>query len=87
MYDQREKALRDHQWMMEGAREQGIEQGRQEGRQEGLARGALIGKIQLLQQLLNEVPSGDADLGQQSLDELNSLLTDLQQRLSGRDKL
>ena len=83
MYDQREKALRDHQWMMEGAREQGIEQ----GRQEGLARGALIGKIQLLQQLLNEVPSGDADLGQQSLDELNSLLTDLQQRLSGRDKL
>jgi predicted transposase/invertase (TIGR01784 family) len=95
MYDQREKALRDHQWMMEGARELGFEQGRQEGRevgrqegrQEGLARGALIGKIQLLQQLLSEVPAGDAELGQQSLDELDSLLTDLQQRLRGRDKI
>jgi predicted transposase/invertase (TIGR01784 family) len=83
MYDQREKALRDHQWMMEGAREQGREQ----GREEGLERGALIGKIQLLQQLLSEGPSTAADLRQQTLDELNSLLTDLQQRLRSRDKL
>ena len=99
MYDQREKALRDHQWLMEGAREQGFEQGqqvghekgrevgRQEGCEEGLARGALIGKIQILQQLLCDDPSSDADLRQQSLDELNSRLTDLQQRLCGRDKL
>lgn len=91
MYDQREKALRDHQWMLESAREQGREQGREEGREvgreEGLERGALIGKIQLLQQLLSESPSAAADLRQPSLDDLNSLLTDLQQRLRGRDKL
>ena len=78
MYDQREKALRDHQWMLDGAREQ--------GREEGLERGTLIGKIQLLHQLLGEDPSADADLRQQTLDELNSLLTDLQRR-RGRDKL
>jgi predicted transposase/invertase (TIGR01784 family) len=87
MYDQREKALRDHQWMLESAREQGREQGREEGRQEGLEKGALMGKIQFLQQLLSEGPSAAADLRQQSLDELNALLTDLQQRLRGRDKL
>ena len=87
MYDQREKALRDHQWMIEGAREQGREQGREEGLEAGLERGALIGKIQLLQQLLSEGPSTAADLRQQTLDELNSLLTDLQQRLRSRDKL
>jgi predicted transposase/invertase (TIGR01784 family) len=95
MYDQREKALRDHEWMLESAREQGREEGREEGheqgreqgREEGLERGALIGKIQLLQQLLGDGPSAAADLRQQPLDELNSLLTDLQQRLRGRDKL
>ena len=65
--------------MLEGAREQ--------EREEGIERGALIGKIQLLQQLLDDDPATDADLRQQSLDELNSRLTDLQQRLRGRDKL
>jgi hypothetical protein len=45
------------------------------------------GKIQLLQQLLSEGPSAAADLRQHTLDKLNSLLTDLQQRLRGRDKL
>jgi hypothetical protein len=37
--------------------------------------------------LLSEGPSTAADLRQQSLDELNSLLTDLQERLRGREKL
>jgi predicted transposase/invertase (TIGR01784 family) len=83
MYDQREKALRDHQWMIEGAREEGREQ----GLEQGLERGTLIGKIQLVQQLLDDDPSSTSDLRQHTLDELNSLLTDLQQRLRGRDKL
>jgi hypothetical protein len=40
----------------------------------------MVGKIQLLQQLLSEVPSASADLWQRSLEQLTSLLADLQQR-------
>jgi predicted transposase/invertase (TIGR01784 family) len=122
MYDQREKALRDHQWLLEGAqelaraegrakgleegreqgreegreqgreegreqgREEGREEGREQGREEGLAWGALVGKIQLLQQLLSIETSDTNDLKHRSLDELTALLADLQQQLRGREK-
>lgn len=79
MYDQREKALRDYQWAMDGARE--------EGREEG----ALAGKVQLLQQLLvlqqllGEEPSPMEALLEQPRDELVDLVAQLQERLRTRN--
>jgi predicted transposase/invertase (TIGR01784 family) len=72
MYDQREKAQRDYEWALSGARE--------EGRQEG----KLAGNIQLLQQLLGDPVSPDSELLGQSPDDLNTELAELQQRLRDR---
>ena len=80
MYDQREKAQRDYQWALDGARQEG----RQEGGKEGLEVGALAGKIQLLQQLLGEEASSTESLLERPTDELSTLLADLQQRLRSR---
>jgi len=77
MYDQREKAQRDHQWALDSARE--------EGREQGLELGAHVGKIQLLQQLLGETPLSTASLLERSTDQLSKLLGDLQQRLWSRE--
>jgi len=96
MYEQREKAERDYQWAIKSAlrqgieigREEGREEGRQEGREEGIEagreEGVLIGKIQLLQQLLGETPTATDLLSQRSREELNSLLAQLQERLRTR---
>jgi predicted transposase/invertase (TIGR01784 family) len=72
MYDQREKAQRDYQWALDGAR--------REGRQEG----SLAGKIQLLQQLLGEESCSTESLLERPTDELSTLLADLQERLRSR---
>jgi predicted transposase/invertase (TIGR01784 family) len=89
MYDQREKAQRDHQWALDGAREEGRElgreEGREEGREQGLELGALVGKIQLLEQLLGEDSLSTASLLEQPKDELSTLLGNLQQRLRSRE--
>jgi hypothetical protein len=77
MYDQRSKAQRDYQW--------GLDSARQEGRQEGLEIGGLLGKIQLLQQLLGEESSSTESLGERTIGELSGLLADLQQRLRSRE--
>jgi hypothetical protein len=76
MYDQREKAQRDYEWALSGAHEEGREQGRREGK--------LAGNIQLLQDLLGDPMSGDADLLGQTPEELKSQLAILQQRLRDR---
>ena len=72
MYDQREKAQRDYEWALSGARDEGMEQGK------------LAGQIQLLQQLLAEPPSSDADLRQLTREALASQLVELQKRLRER---
>jgi predicted transposase/invertase (TIGR01784 family) len=69
MYDQREKAQRDYQWALDGARESG----REEGREEGLQAGALVGKIQLVRRLLGEEEGSTDDLRQRSLEEFTAL--------------
>ncbi len=74
MYDQREKAQRDHQWALDSAREE-----------EGLEVGALVGKVQLLQQLLGEESSSTPSLLGRSTNELSALLADLRQRLRTRE--
>jgi len=57
MYDQREKAQRDHSWLMEGIRKEGLEEGGQQGihlgrvkgmeqgLEQGLEQGVLVGRI------------------------------------------
>ena len=45
MYDQREKALRDYEWAMSSAKEEGREEGLEEGREEGLEQGFVVGKL------------------------------------------
>ncbi len=92
MYDQREKAERDYRWAIESARREGVEIGLQKGeqiglqkgREEGRLQGVLIGKIQLLEQLLGEPPTPAEELLHRSLQELNALLARLQERLRGR---
>lgn len=77
MYDQREKAQRDYEWALKGAKTEGREEGRVEGR--------LVGKIQVLQELLGEEVSTDEALLNRPMDELNSVLSQLQIRLRLRD--
>ena len=76
MYDQREKALRDYEWLIEGARREGIQQ--------GIEKGELIGKITLLRQLLGEAEESKEALQELSCDELSSMVAELQDRLRTR---
>lgn len=68
MYDQREKAQRDLEWALAGARREGI----------------LVGQIQALQQVLGENPSPLEDLEKLSSEQLSAMLTDLQDRARNR---
>lgn len=72
---------------LEAGREEGLNQGREEGVAAGRELGrkeGLVRTIQLLQRLLGEAEGSRVDLSQRSLDELNSLQADLQQRLGSR---
>lgn len=81
MYDQREKAQRDFQWMIDGAKTQAKAEGKAEGREEG----KLGGKIQILQELLGDPVLSDAELMARPTSELTALLATLQRRLRARD--
>jgi predicted transposase/invertase (TIGR01784 family) len=81
MYDQRLKAQRDYQWGLDSARQEGME----EGLEKGMEKGELLGKIQVLQQLLGEAPSSTASLRERTISELSILLADFQQRLRSRE--
>ncbi|MCA9205003.1 MAG: hypothetical protein KDA59_18255, partial [Planctomycetales bacterium] len=66
-------------------RHQGIEQGREQGLIKGRHGGEMIGKIQLLQELLGDSPlDDDASRGMSSA-ELAALLAALQERMRSRD--
>jgi predicted transposase/invertase (TIGR01784 family) len=84
MYDQREKAQRDYEWALSGAREEGREAGREEGEQLGMEIGKLAGKVQLLQELLGDMPSSDSELQELGSETLAAQLAVLQQRLRDR---
>lgn len=72
MYAQREKAQRDYEWAISGAREEGREEGK------------LAGKIQMLQELLGDFPATDNELQSESVETLTTQLVALQQRLRDR---
>ncbi|WP_372720521.1 PD-(D/E)XK nuclease family transposase [Novipirellula sp.] len=76
MYDQREKAQRDYEWAISGAREEGRVIGREEG--------IIVGRIQTLQELLGDTPMTTAELAELHLDALTTQLNALQQRLRDR---
>jgi predicted transposase/invertase (TIGR01784 family) len=84
MYDQREKAQRDYEWAISGAREEGREEGLEMGERIGLEKGELIGKVRLLQDLLGDEPSSLTNLAKNSVRELTNQLATLQQRLRDR---
>jgi len=76
MYDTREKAIRDQQWILNATR--------REGRQEGREEGELFGKIRMLQNLLSLPQSTDQELQPKSRTELETLATELQTQLRKR---
>jgi flagellar biosynthesis/type III secretory pathway protein FliH len=90
MYDQREQALRDYEWGLSSARQEGLEKGLEEGlekgRQEGLEKGKLTGSIQLLQQLLGEPVTEDRELLGRTPEQLENQIALFQQRLRDRQK-
>ena len=81
-YEARLKFLHDEQARLIAAREEGRAEGREEGREEG----TLVGKIQLLQQLLGEEEASTSELLQRTSVELNRLFLELQERLRTRGR-
>lgn len=75
-YEARMKFLHDEEARLIAARE--------EGREEGATHGTLIGKIQILQEILGGSVAGTPELLQRSSDELSELLSELQERLRAR---
>jgi predicted transposase YdaD len=84
MYDTREKAIRDQQWILNAARREGLEEGEIKGREEGREEGELFGKIRMLQNLLSLPQSTDQELHPRSRTELETLATELQAQLRKR---
>ena len=84
MYDQREKAQRDYEWAISGARQEGEQLGLEKGERLGLEKGELIGKIQLCQELLGASASTSEELSKLDTDALTMLVGDLQKRLRQR---
>jgi predicted transposase/invertase (TIGR01784 family) len=89
MYDQREKAQRDYEWAISGAREEGIEQGIEVGIEQGIEVGIevgnLMGRIQTLQELLGHPISSNAELRSRDVNQLTDLLSKLQKSVRSRE--
>ncbi len=84
MYDTREKAARDHQWLINGARNEGLEEGMEKGREEGVEKGTLIGSIRTCQSILKMLESSREALLEKSISELQSMASELQSALRSR---
>jgi predicted transposase/invertase (TIGR01784 family) len=91
MYDAREKAIRDRQWMLNAARREGKAEGEAKGKAEGKAEGEVKGKIEgkielirALQGILHEPESAEQDLRALSLDQLEALAGRLQETARSR---
>ncbi len=84
LYDERLKMERDERARSLQAREEGRQEGRQEGKMEGLQKGAMIGRIQVLQELNRLPPQSADDLAGRTAEELLALEAELQQKLRDR---
>jgi flagellar biosynthesis/type III secretory pathway protein FliH len=83
-HDSRLRARRDYLSDIEFARQDGLQKGLERGLEQGLEQGEQIGKIRLLQQLLGEPVSAEADLVGTELTQLRHMAEELQIRLSDR---
>ena len=84
MYDQRERAERDYEWILASARQEALEEGREEGLEEGLEKGTIIGAIQTLQQIVGDTVSVTDELTGLAFPDVQARLTELQQRVRSR---
>ena len=91
MYDTREKAIRDQQWILNAARrearEEGLEEGREEGREEGEIKGRKEGEIKLiqtLQEILGGPVSDAAVFHGRSLEQLRAMTEELRKKIQRR---
>ncbi len=70
---------------LEEGLEEGREKGREEGRQEGRQEGILAGKIQILQQMLNQPAASTNDLLTEPLEALERKVEGLMKELRSRE--
>ena len=83
MYDTREKAIRDQQWLLNSAREEGEKLGEIRGEIRGKISGE-INIIQTLQEIFGVPVSDEASLRSQSLDQLRLMTAELRGRIQNR---
>ena len=76
MYDTREKAIRDQQWILNAARREGLEEGEIKGREEGE-----IKLIQTLQEILGGPVSDAAVFHGRSLEQLRAMTEELRKKI------
>jgi predicted transposase YdaD len=79
MYDTREKAIRDQQWILNAARREGREEGEIKGREEGE-----IKLIQTLQEILGGPVSDAAVFRGRSLEQLRAMTEELRKKIQRR---
>ena len=79
MYDSREKAIRDQQWLLNASRKEGFTEGEIEGEKKGE-----INMIRMLQEILGLPVSKVSDFDEKTLKELQSQTAELQDRLRNR---
>jgi len=95
MYDSRKKAIRDRQWELNASRKEGLIEGEIQGMIKGEIKGKIKGmlegeievKIELirfLQEILQIPISTASDFEGKSLEDLQSLATDLKERILRR---
>jgi flagellar biosynthesis/type III secretory pathway protein FliH len=91
MYDTREKAIRDQQWILNAARREGREEGREEAREEGREEGEIKGRkegeiklIQTLQEILGGPVSDAAVFHGRSLEQLRAMTEELRKKIQRR---
>jgi predicted transposase/invertase (TIGR01784 family) len=85
MYDARERAIRDRQWELNAARSEGELAGELKGEQAGLIKGK-IEMIRMLQGLLYTPVSDEQELSALDLQQLETLIAGLQERLRNRSR-
>ena len=95
MYDAREKAIRDQQWVINASRAEAKLEGKMEGKLEGKLEGKMEGKlegkieertghIRSLQSIMQLPVSPESNLLAMSLEQLELLTADLQLRIRNR---
>ena len=83
MYDTREKAIRDQQWILNAARREAREEGREEGEIKGRKEGE-IKLIQTLQEILGGPVSDAAVFHGRSLEQLRAMTEELRKKIQRR---